>query len=714
MAVKNLWATFFQWFPCSGISSQALELRPEFDFLANFSSYTLPPKLPILAGLGKLTAVPERERQGIDHHEGTEKIWSCIEPYLPLKVAPELGLDCKIQDAKLSAFQIHAYVHPLGLIANLSFRLSAEPGIDGFRLARLLNNIERNGLITSRAHKFKKARTVVQLLAQVRDSIAAQMFVKPPPFRIGERPFLVLALELDPRLDIDAARAGPAVELMSAVERQTGNQQADPATLTEQFSVEVGRTSQVNVPSGWVLVSKSGMAVYIDPGTDPVRANRARLCDHRNVAKLLGLYRLYHAFVEEASQAKGDVPREAVEHAVRALDVMRVKYSRWWIRWGSERLRLEQPVKAAVERYGIGRVNPPNQNTSIPPSPKVKAVLNYKAFPTSLAWAQPALTHPLISFKLTNPTASEVGITLECELLAYGNKRPEFTRVPQGGTTTVDLQFALKNPFPIFFDARWGDFQYSAWLELPTGARTPLANTSARMALSPIDTFVFAHRDAVSRKLVDLSWMIAAWVSKEQAAGLPAVAKARQINGGEARGYAVPDVAAGVRAQVKALYEALQQTAHLTYDDSATIYHLDASDFAQRVRLPNRSLKDGAANCLDGCVLFASLLAAIGLHPIILLLPGHAIAGWKLEDSETSDVEFLETTVLATKTFDEARTEGMTRHAAVKAVADNWHYTGELADVKAFAIPIDVEKEWNRRGLVPLQWTSQEPTANTS
>jgi hypothetical protein len=679
-------------------------LRPEFDFLANFSSYILPPKLPILAGLGKLTAVPERERQGIHHHEGTEKIWSCIEPYLPLKVVPELGLDCKIQDAKLSAFQIHAYLHPLGLIVNLCFRLSAEPGIDGFRLARLLNNIERNGLITSRAQKFKKARTVVQLLAQVRDSIAAQVFVKPPPFRIGERPFLVLALELDPRLDIDDARAGPAVELMSALERQTGNQQADPSTLAEQFSVEVGRTSQVNVPSGWVLVSKSGMAVYIDPGTDPARADRARLCDHRNVVKLLSFHRLYHAFVEEASQAKTEVPREAVEHAVNALDVMRVKYSRWWIRWGSERLRLEQPVKAAVERYGIGRVNPPHQNTLIPPSPKVNAVLYYQTFPTALAWAQPQLIHPLISFKLTNPTESEVGITLECELLDYGHHSPEFTRVPQGGSATVDLQFTLKNPFPIFFDTRWGDFQYSAWLELPTGAKTPLARTGVRMTLTPMDTFVFAHRDAVSRKLKDLSWMIAAWVSKEQAVGLPVVAKAREINGNEARGYAVADVAAGVRAQVKALYEALQKTGNLTYDDTAVVYHLDGSDFAQRVRLPNRSLKEGAANCLDGCVLFASLLAAIGLHPIILLLPGHAIVGWKLENSETSDVEFLETTVLAKKTFDEACTEGMTRRAAVKTLADNWQYTGKITDVKAFAIPIDIEKEWSSRRVVPLPW----------
>jgi len=588
MAITDLWATFFQWFPWHDLSTGRIKLRPEFDFLADFSAYTAPPKPPVLAGLGKLTQVPQRELLGIHHHEGTEKIWRCIDPYLPLQVVPELGLACKIQGAKLSDFQVHCYLHPFGLIANLRFRLSAAPGIDGFRLARMLNNIERNGLLTSRAKNYKQARTVVQLLAQVRDSIAAQVSVNPPRFGIGERPFLVLTLDLDPRLDIDAVRTGTGVELMSALERQTGNQKADPSTLTDQFCVDVGRTSQVNVASGWVVISKSGMAVYIDPGADANRASRARLCDHRNVAKLLSFHRLYHSFVEEACQAKGEVPKEAVEHAVNALDGMRIKYSRWWIRWGSERLRLEQPVKAAVERYGLSRLNPPHQKTSIQgASPKVIAVLNYKAFPTALAWAQPQLTYPLISFRLTNPTDSEVGINLECELLDYGNKRPEYTRVPQGGSKTVELQFALKNPFPIFFDTRWGDFTYSASLELPTGAKTTLANTSARMALSPIDTFVFAHRDAAG-KLIDLSWMIAAWVSKEQAVGLPVLTKARQINGGDARGYAVPDVSAGVRAQVKAIYEALQQTANLTYDDSATVYHLGGNDFAQRVRLPSQ------------------------------------------------------------------------------------------------------------------------------
>jgi hypothetical protein len=705
MAITNLWATFFQWFPCSGITSGGLKIRPGFEFLADFPAYSPPAKPPVLAGLGKLTQIPLNELQGIRGHEGTEKIWSCIDPYLPIQVTPELGLECKFQGATFSGFRMQLYLHPLGFVASLQFRLSIDPGIDGFRLARLLNNMERNGRITSRAHKFKQARTVVQLLGQVRDSVAAQISVEPPRFRLADPPFCVLALGSDYGLNIDAVRNGQGGELMSALERYTSNQKADASALAEQYSVDVGYTRRPNVPSGWVLASNNGVAVYIEPGEDPKRAERARLCHHRNIVKLLGFYRLYQAFVADAGRANTDVGKDIVQHAVTALDEMRVKYSRWWIRWGTERLGLERSVKAAVERYGIARVNPPNQKTIVPPSKlNVEAVLHYKVFPTALAWAQPSLTYPLISFNLTNPTSTEVAVTLECELEDYANKRIELAHVQQRQSALVDLKFALRNPFPIFFDQRYGNFAYSASLELATGARTPLVTTGVQMALSPIDTFVFASRDAVTGKISDWSWMIAAWVSKERSELQPIVQRARALNGGAAPGYAVKgDVPTGVRAQVNALYDALKEMG-IAYDDTATVYHQDAKDFAQRVRLPYRSLKDRAANCLDGSVLFASLLATIGLHPIVLLLPGHAIAGWRSENSEISDLEFIETTVLAKETFEKARELGMQKYAEVQERANQWQFTGEFTDLKEFAIPIDVEKEWTGRSVVPLPW----------
>ncbi|MCC6367356.1 MAG: TIR domain-containing protein [Bryobacterales bacterium] len=374
MVITDLWVSYFQWFPCLPISAGTPAPRPEFAFLRDFSIPYPPPTLPVIAGLGKLTPVPARELQGLYGHEGAEKVWSCLDPHLPVQVVPELGLACSRQTARITNLQLTSYLHPLGIAAVLRFRLSAGEGLDGFQLARLLNNIERNRLITSRSHKFRQSRNVVQLLSLVRDTFASQVFAEPPRFRFPERPFCVVSLDFDCGLDLTALRDGPPaprIELLSTVERQTGNQHSAWPELENLCFVDAGRTSRVNAPSGWILGSKSGMAIHIPDGGDAAHARRARMCDHRNVVKLLSFYRLYQAFLAEAGAAPLEVPRPLLQHALDALDLMRVKYSRWWIRWGSMRLRLEQPVKSAIGRYSLDRLNPPDQRTdpAAPPDP---------------------------------------------------------------------------------------------------------------------------------------------------------------------------------------------------------------------------------------------------------------------------------------------------------------------------------------------------------
>ena len=70
---------------------------------------------------------------------------------------------------------------------------------------------------------------------------------------------------------------------------------------------------------------------------------------------------------------------------------------------------------------------------------------------------------------------------------------------------------------------------------------------------------------------------------------------------------------AGVAPQVKALYEALQQ-AGIRYVNSVLAFSPDDGLSSQRVRLPRKTLESKNANCLDGTVLFASLLEAITLQ----------------------------------------------------------------------------------------------------
>jgi hypothetical protein len=58
-------------------------------------------------------------------------------------------------------------------------------------------------------------------------------------------------------------------------------------------------------------------------------------------------------------------------------------------------------------------------------------------------------------------------------------------------------------------------------------------------------------------------------------------------------------------------------------------------------------MKGAQANCVDGSVLFASVLRQIGIDPVLVLIPGHMFVGFFL-DRAHKQVFYLETTMLGT------------------------------------------------------------------
>jgi hypothetical protein len=124
-----------------------------------------------------------------------------------------------------------------------------------------------------------------------------------------------------------------------------------------------------------------------------------------------------------------------------------------------------------------------------------------------------------------------------------------------------------------------------------------------------------------------------------------------------------------VEPQVRALFDALKTDAKMVYVNSVIDFTPDEGTSGQRVRLPRESLLHHQANCLDGTVLFASLLEAISLSPAIVLVPGHAFVAWETW-KESDDWRFLETTMIGTKSFEEACTAGEFRAARAKKMAE--------------------------------------------
>jgi len=105
--------------------------------------------------------------------------------------------------------------------------------------------------------------------------------------------------------------------------------------------------------------------------------------------------------------------------------------------------------------------------------------------------------------------------------------------------------------------------------------------------------------------------------------------------------------------QVKALFDALKARG-VTYVMDPNV---DAeTSFVQRTRLPSEVLTSTNAQCLEGTLLFATLFEAIGIKPIIVMVPGHAFVGWHpvAKDGTKGEPLFLETTMVGNATFEQA------------------------------------------------------------
>lgn len=178
---------------------------------------------------------------------------------------------------------------------------------------------------------------------------------------------------------------------------------------------------------------------------------------------------------------------------------------------------------------------------------------------------------------------------------------------------------------------------------------TCLARTSSFNAVRRPDT----------GRVVDLSHYYGAWVTPHAEPVQAVIRRAadllpdRRILGYQGDPDTVP-------RQVEALYRALKG-AEIAYINSVIDYGAPTGQATQRTRLPRESLAGRAANCIDGAVLFASLLEGASLNAAIVLVPGHAFVGWETwEDAD--EWRFLETTMIGTHDFEAACRSGRKLH----------------------------------------------------
>ena len=120
-------------------------------------------------------------------------------------------------------------------------------------------------------------------------------------------------------------------------------------------------------------------------------------------------------------------------------------------------------------------------------------------------------------------------------------------------------------------------------------------------------------------------------------------------------GYQKND-SAFVCRQVYALWNVLQKR-HFQY--SSVSYSSLSSNvvYSQRVRTMSDALNSSQINCVDGSVLFASLMRAINIDPVLVRIPGHMFVGF-YTDQKHKHINFLETTMIGNVNWEEIFPDG--------------------------------------------------------
>jgi hypothetical protein len=168
--------------------------------------------------------------------------------------------------------------------------------------------------------------------------------------------------------------------------------------------------------------------------------------------------------------------------------------------------------------------------------------------------------------------------------------------------------------------------------------------------IAPRTTAVLSTRDPATGKFNDFTPYLAAFVTPNDPSIMGFLRTAAKLHpSGRLVGYQ-GNAAVGVADQVEALYQALKQDGNITYINSVISFGAENGVSSQRVRLPRESLATQSANCIDGTVLFASLLEAESLNPAIVIVPGHAFAAWETWTG-SGQWKYLETTMIGTHDF---------------------------------------------------------------
>ena len=333
--------------------------------------------------------------------------------------------------------------------------------------------------------------------------------------------------------------------------------------------------------------------------------------------------------------------------------------------------------------------------------PSIKVNILSGTFPTALCAYLTAKSFPFVTIEVAAGRMTAPNVVICATVVIEDHSAREVRTFPLAAAELAEISFLpllragaaanIRSVQPANLLVRVEEL-------LPT--YTLLHESTERIHLQANDTALLGIR-APDGSIIDLTDYLAAWVTPRNAIVQEHLRSAANGHPDHRfvgyQGEGATDQKAIVRQQAQAIYDMLKLGVELDYIDASLSLGVAHDHISQRVSLPEESLKLRSANCLDGVVLFASLLLAASIQPVLALAPGHAFVGWRI-GSESEEYEFLDTTDMRNTDFGGALAKGRAHYDSARAAG---YFDRELFDLRGFAKLIDV---WacHNRGIYPL------------
>ncbi|AXI25154.1 hypothetical protein CFE53_02915 [Methanofervidicoccus sp. A16] len=316
----------------------------------------------------------------------------------------------------------------------------------------------------------------------------------------------------------------------------------------------------------------------------------------------------------------------------------------------------------------------------------------YEPYPLAFYNAFYELGLPDITFEIKNPMDIPVTVKLTSEYQSYSNPAITTVTVMPGETKVINQTIPLirekiedvktKTKFSLHYKIEYEkNGEWKVWDEETT-----------MIDVYPMDTMVWAIKDSkgnlwpmyeyiavfVTPKDTSVQYLLA--VAKEYATDdlYRSYGLYRSLPGYQYPGDSIEEWRVYTALQVKAIYNTLQD-AGMSYVNTPIAF---GEDYVQKVKLPRESLETLSGNCIDGAVLFASAIEALGMHPYIIIVPGHAFVAWEVKPG-SGIIDALETTLVGSSSFEEAWISGnLQLEEYWNVLQDDNPWNGIIVDIK--------------------------------